>query len=91
MLERREGVNCERMQPLVVNLLQRSCSWQKIREEVWVPRPIKYSTMNTASLDVKTPIDVAVPEVVVEILEWTIVHGHRGGEVAHASETARWS
>ena len=65
------GVNCEHMQVLLTNLLQKHWEWQENRRKDWEPSKFRYKTMYMASLDVKTAFDVARPSVVSKIL-----HGH---------------
>ena len=70
------GVNCEHMQVLVTNILQRHWEWQEDRRVDLQPGRFRYNTAFVASLDVKTAFDVARPVVVSEILALTGVHGH---------------
>ena len=70
------GVNCEHMQVLVTNILQRDWEWQEDRRPDLQPGNYTYNTALKASLDVKTAVDVAKPSVVSRILTLTGVHGH---------------
>ena len=70
------GVNCEHMQALGTNILQRHWEWQEDRRVDPQPGRFRYHTAFTASLDVKTAFDVARPAVVSKILTLTGVHGH---------------
>ena len=70
------GVNCEDMQALITNMLQRHWEWQKDRRTDLQPEIYRYITPFVASLDVKTAFDVAKPSVVSKILTLTGVHGH---------------
>ena len=56
-------VNCEHMQILLTNLLQKHWEWQEIRRMDL--EPCNFKTMYMASLDVKTAFDVAKPSVVL--------------------------
>ena len=70
------GVNCEHMQALLTNMLQRLCEWQ---EDLWTdlePAFCKYDAAFLASLDVRTAFDAIKPSVVSRILALTGVHGH---------------
>ena len=58
------GVNCEHMQGLLTNLLQKHWEWQENRRKDLEPGKFKYKTMYMASLDVKTAFNVAKPSVV---------------------------
>ena len=62
------GVNCEHMQSLLTNLLQKHWEWQENRRKDLELGKFKYKTMYMASLDVKTAFDVAKPSVVSKIL-----------------------
>ena len=65
------GVNCEHMQGLLTNLLQKHWEWQENRRKDLEPGKFKYKTMYMASLDVKTAFDVAKPSVVSKIFsDW---------------------
>ena len=70
------GVNCEYMQVLSTDLLQKHWEWQANRRKDWEPGQFKYKTMYMASLDVKTAFDVARPSVVSKILSLIGTHGH---------------
>ena len=70
------GVNCEHMQGLLTNLLQKHWEWQERRRKDLEPGKFKYKTMYIASLDVKTAFDVAKPSVVSKILSLIGTHGH---------------
>ena len=70
------GVNCEHMQVLLTNLLQKHGEWLQDRRLDWEPRKYRYNTLYIASLDVKTAFDVARPAVVSKILTLIGTHGH---------------
>ena len=70
------GVNCEHMQVLLTNLLQKHWEWQEHRRKDWEPGKFRYKTMYMASLDVKTAFDVARPSVVSKVLSLIGTHGH---------------
>ena len=70
------GVNCEHMQALLTNILQRHWEWQEGRGTDLQPWFYRYNTAFMASLDVKTAFDVARPAVVSNILTLTGAHGH---------------
>ena len=69
-------VNCEHMQALVTNILQRHWEWQDDSRVDLQPGRFRYNTAFMASLDVKTALDVARPAVANKILTLTGVHGH---------------
>ena len=71
-----KGVNCEHMQGLLTNLLQKHFAWQENRRKDWEPSKFRYKTVYMASLDVKTAFDVARPSVVSKILSLIGTHGH---------------
>ena len=68
------GVNCEHMQGLLTNLLQKYLEWQENRRKDLEPDKFKCKTMYIASLDVKTALDVAKPLVVSKILSLIGTH-----------------
>ena len=72
------GVNCEHMQGLLTNLLQKHWEWQENRRKDLEHGKFKYKTVYMASLDVKTAIDVAKPSVVSKILSLIGTHGSCG-------------
>ena len=60
MLGLRGGVNCERMQALWTNMLQRLREWwQEDRRDAWVHGLSEHQTASVASLDVRPALDVA--------------------------------
>ena len=70
------GINCEHMQALLTNILQRHWGWQEDHRIDLQPALYRYNTAFVASLDVKTAFDVARPSVISKILTLTGVHGH---------------
>ena len=70
------GVNCEHMQALLTNLLQKHWQSHENRPKDWEPGKFRYKTMYMASLDVKTAFDVARPSVVSKILSLIGTHDH---------------
>ena len=71
-----EVVDCEHMQSLLTNLLQKHWEWQEHRREDLEHGKFKYKTVYTACLDVKTAFDVAKPSVVSKIPPLIGTHGH---------------
>ena len=65
-------VNCEHMQALVTNVLERHWSGRS----KWVPGFNKYQTTFMASLDVRAAFDVAKPRLVARMLTMMDVHAH---------------
>ena len=72
------GVNCEHMQGLLTNLLQKHWEWQENRRKDLEHGKFKYKTIYMASLDVKTAFDVAKQSMVSKILSLIGTHGSRG-------------
>ena len=70
------GVNYGHMQALLTNILQRHWVWHQDRRGAWVPGFFKCQTAFMASLDVKTPFDVAKPSVVSRKLTYVGTRGH---------------
>ena len=70
------GVNCEHMQGLLTNLLQKHWEWQENRRKDLEPGKFKYKTMYFARLDVKTAFHVAKPSVLSKILSLIDTHSH---------------
>ena len=56
------GVNCEHMQALVTNILQRHWEWQEDRRTDLQPGMYRYNTAFIASLDVKTDGSPRTPD-----------------------------
>ena len=78
------GVNCEHMQGLLTNLLQKHWEWQENRRKDLEPgKFFKYKTVYSSKLGcVKTAFDVAKPSVVSKILSTDWYPRSRGGRFA---------
>ena len=59
MEESAGGINCELMQALLTNMLQRHWEWQEDRRTDLEPGLHRYTTAFMASLDVQTAFDVS--------------------------------
>ena len=72
------GINCEHMQALLANILQRHWEWLlEDRRDVRVPLFSKYQTAFVASVDVKTALHVAQASRGVHDV---ILHSTSGGD-----------
>ena len=64
-------MNCEHVQALVTNIIQRHWEWQEDRRVDLQPGRFIYHTAFTASLDEKTSFGEARPAVFLKILTLT--------------------
>ena len=74
--EPNEESNCEHVQALLTNILQRHWEWQEDRRTDLEPGFYRYRTAFLASLDVKTAFEVIKPSVESRNLSLSGVHGH---------------